>query len=155
MTLKQYFSTPQPINDTTNEVGEYTETSSIDFKSADGMKSASILVAHVGDKLYAFGWRISDYPSSAIKRMPTMHAVTKGDFHKLIYGMTKVLESKLRKKFNSKEMFKLIQDAEKEAELFYAHKDIPTEKILITDGNNINAANDQARDAASQTLEFI
>lgn len=154
MTIRQYYAMMQPINDETNEIGEYKAVDSIDFKSEDGITSASILIAHVGNKLYAFGWRISDFPLDNIGHVPTAHAITKGNIQKLIYGMTKVLQSKL-KPYNSIAIRKLLKEAEKEAEEFYTNKDLPVEHILISETNNGNDTTDDEEGNDKCTLEFI
>lgn len=132
MTLQEYFLQNQPINDELENETYYKYTQSIIFDDNMG-HYAQIKIAHIGDNLWAFGWQIADGESKRMAiRGCTPQVTTKGDIHKLIYGMTKVLQRQLNLiPCPTKKIRDLIDNAISEANAFYQPNNKIVQKITI------------------------
>lgn len=118
MTINEYFSHEQPINDEVVDEVYYAKTKTIKF-GGNSSRYAKIEIAHIGENLWAFGWEISDGSIKYLKRHCTIHSTTKGNINKLIYGMTKVLRRQLENtKYHSQFTEKLIDKAIGEASAY-------------------------------------
>lgn len=132
MTIKEYFSKEQPINnEVINEIF-YKNTQTIIFRESD-KRYAQIEIAHIDTNTWAFGWEISDGANNRIlKRDCTIRITTKGPIDKLVYGMTKVLQRQLNSlTFPTHSIAKLIDDAIDEASAYCKCEHADTGKITI------------------------
>lgn len=131
MTIIEYFAQEQPVStEIINEI-YYKDIQEITF--GDSERYATIKVAHIGKNLWAFGWEINDgaYKASAIRDC-TPAIVTKGKIGNLIYGMTKVLQRRLREIESPTRAIKaLIEEAIEEASCYYRPQKSNNEKITI------------------------
>lgn len=131
MTLSEYFSSVQPISDEVVNGVFYRNVRTITFEAEKG-RHAQIIVAHVGENLWSFGWEIQDgWRKPCHRRDCTTSNVSKGNIGRLIYGMTKVLLMQSKKIIGpSMKITMAIMNATKEAAK-YCHEAGPNEKITI------------------------
>lgn len=92
MTIKEYFEQKQPISDTTIDgTCFYKDVATITIQPTSA-SYATIEIAHIGENLWAFGYKIkSNSTAPIICKDCTAHTITKGYIENLIYGMTQVL----------------------------------------------------------------
>lgn len=132
MTIKEYFSKEQPINNEVVDEIFYKNTQTINFNES-GKRYAQIEIAHIDTNTWAFGWEISDgFNNRVLKRDCTTRITTKGPIDKLVYGMTKVLQRQLNLlTFPTRSIVKLIDEAIEEASTYCKCNHTDTGKITI------------------------
>lgn len=132
MTLIEYFAQEQPVSTEIINGIYYKDIQEIVF-GEDESRYAKIKVAHIGRNLWAFGWEIKDGEQKpVICRDCTPSVITKGKIDRLIYGMTKILQCRLKEVYHPTQLImNLINEAIEEASAFCITDTPNNEKITI------------------------
>lgn len=132
MTIKEYFEHEQPISDTTiDDTCLYKDIVTITIQPTN-TSFATIEIAHIGENLWAFGYKIKPHSTAPIIcKDCTTHAITKGHIENLIYGMIQVLLLHLKKINCIKSLESSTLDAAKEAIKYCKHDTPPIGKITL------------------------
>lgn len=126
MTIKEYFEQKQPISNTT--IGDtcfYKDVATITIQPTSA-SYATIEIAHIGENLWAFGYKIK--PNSIapiICKDCTTHATTRGHIENLVYGMIQVLLLHLKRTDCTKSLKCSILEAAEEA-MGYCKRNAPS-----------------------------
>lgn len=94
MTVTEYLEQDQPINNTVDKSGEYTEFSTISLDYARRQGAVRIFISHVDKDTWSFGWDVKELP---ISRKCNENMIVHGKRNCLVFGIIKVLISKLHK----------------------------------------------------------
>ena len=131
MTITEYFAQEQPVStEIINEI-YYKDVQEIVF--GDETRYIKIKVVHVGENLWSFGWEIKDGDYNPIAcHECSPRAITTGEIHLLVYGMTKVIQKHLDDiLFHTRLIAQLVNEAIAEASLHCVFKTSYDNKITI------------------------
>ncbi len=132
MTLQEYFKKEQPISDKLiDETYLYKDIATIEFGNKS-LEYAAIKIAHIGENLWSLGYTIKvNATAKIISKECTANDITKGCINNLIFGMTKMLASRIKSNYNNIKLKRLLTKSTNEAAAYYKNNIKPIGKITI------------------------